>query len=107
MTPVDPKQFVEDSRFPGKFGKISMLRGSRTLFIYKAPEEIVPVNYKLALTTQVGGLGIKLFGTSVSTFEVTFTKNVYYPGEKVVVTINCDNSKCKTAVKCYKMKLFR
>ena len=67
----------------------------------------MPVNYKLALTTEVGGLGIKLFGSSVSTFEVVFTKNVYYPGEKVVVTINCDNSKCKTAVKCYKMKLFR
>ena len=66
MTPVDPKNYVKDSRFPNKFGKISLFRGSRTVYIYKPYEEAIPVNYKLSLSTEVGGLGIKLFGSSVS-----------------------------------------
>jgi len=65
------------------------------------------VNYKLSLETEVGGLGIKLFGSSVSKFDVVFNKNTFYPGEKIAVKITCDNSSCKTAVKSYKMKLFR
>merc|ERR1719464_699820 len=84
-----------------------MFRGSRTLYIYKPYAEPTYVNHKLSLETEVGGLGIKLFGASVSKFDVTFHKNTFYPGEKIAVKIACDNSKCKSSVKSYKMKLFR
>ena len=107
MMPTEQALLAVDSRFPQKFGKISQFRGSRTIYIYKAYEAPPLLNYKSSIKAEVGGLGVKLFGSSVSTFEVTFPRNTYYPGEKVAVSINCDNSKCKTPVKCYKMKLFR
>ncbi len=49
MMPKDPSNFVQDSRFPGKFGKVSQFRGSRTLYVYKPYEEVIPVNFKLSL----------------------------------------------------------
>ena len=92
MTPADPSNFADDARFPGKYGKVSKLRGGRTLYIYKPYEEIIPVNRKLSQTTEVGGFGIKLFGSTESKFDVIFEKNIYYPGDTVAVKINCDNS---------------
>ena len=50
MIPKNKAKFVDDPRFPpGKFGKVSQFRGSRTIYIYKPYEEIAPVNYKLSL----------------------------------------------------------
>lgn len=85
MMPTEQALLAVDSRFPQKFGKISQFRGSRTIYIYKAYEAPPQLNYKLSLKAEVGGLGVKLFGSSVSTFEVTFPRNTYYPGEKVAV----------------------
>ena len=98
---------MDDPRFPGKFGKVSQFRGSRTIYIYKPYEEVAPVNYKLSMKTNIGGLGLKFLGSSKSSFDVTFEKNVYYPGEKIAVIINCDNSKCSHSVKNFKIKLYR
>lgn len=47
------------------------------------------------------------FGSSVCTTTVTFDRFHYYPGEKCTIRINCDNSKCSTAVKSFKLKLKR
>ena len=55
----------------------------------------------------MGGFGLKMFGSSVSTVVVKFNKNTYYPGDMVMIGIDCDNSKCKNGVKSYKFKLFR
>ena len=104
MTPLRQDQYVDDPRFPGKFNMVSKFRGSRTLFIYKPYEEIFPVNYKLTLKSNVG---FKLFGKSESICDFLFTKNVYYPGEKVAVAIDCDNGKCSNDIKAYKLKLYR
>lgn len=56
---------------------------------------------------QVGGFGIKLFGSSECIMVVKFNKNVYYPGETATIGIECDNTKCKDSVKSFKIKLYR
>jgi hypothetical protein len=55
----------------------------------------------------VGGLGLTWLGSSESTCDVTIVKNVYYPGELVDVAIECDNSKCNSAVASFTVKLYR
>ena len=52
-------------------------------------------------------VGLRFFGSSESTMEVRFTKNVYYPGEMVDIYIDCDNTKCSNDVRSYKFKLHR
>ena len=44
---------------------------------------------------------------SKSTTEVFVQQNQLYPGEQIKVTVKCDNSKCKTAIRNFKFKLFR
>lgn len=44
---------------------------------------------------------------SKSTTEVYFTQNQFYLGEQLKVTIKCDNSKCRTAIRSFKFKLYR
>jgi hypothetical protein len=44
---------------------------------------------------------------SKSTTEVFVQQNQFYPGEQIKVTVKCDNSKCKTAIRNFKFKLFR
>ena len=96
-----------DANLPNLFQNVSLFRGSRTVYIYSIPSEIPEKNYSLQIKTQVGGFGIKLFGSSESICKVSFNKNIYYPGERVQIGIDCDNTKCKTSVKSYKFKLFR
>ena len=38
---------------------------------------------------------------------VKLDKNIYYPGDKVCVKFECDNSKCSKAVRAFKLKLKR
>ena len=44
---------------------------------------------------------------SKSTTEIYIQQNQFYTGEQIKVTIKCDNSKCKTAIRNFKFKLFR
>lgn len=46
-------------------------------------------------------------GGSVSTTDIIFEKNTYYPGEQVRVKVICDNSQCTTGIKSFKIKLKR
>ena len=39
--------------------------------------------------------------------KITLEKDLYWPGEDIVVRIDCDNSKCSKAVKNFKVKLRR
>jgi hypothetical protein len=48
------------------------------------------------------GLG----GTTVTT-QCKLIANEYYPGDKVEIKIICDNTKCKSAVRNFKFKLYR
>ena len=89
---------------PGKFWNVSIFRGSRRISIYHPPKQIPPQNYKLQIRSKVG-LGI--FGSSESTCEVRFTRNIYYPGEMVEIALDCDNTKCDKDVRSYKFKLHR
>ena len=62
FTPTNPAGYAHDLRFPGKFEKVSLFRGSRTVHIYKLYEEIPPQKITLSLKSNVGSFGIKLFG---------------------------------------------
>lgn len=57
------------------------------------------------MTSKVGGL--MGFGSSLAQTTVNFSQFSYYPGDKCTVKIICDNSKCSTAVKSFKLKLKR
>lgn len=46
-------------------------------------------------------------GSTESTTKVSFAKNVYEPGDTVKIHIECDNSKCSSKVKSFKIKLQR
>lgn len=107
FTPVDKKMFVYDPVFQSKYANVSLFRGSRKIQIFKKPEPVKDHNYKLQIKTSVGNLGLKLFGSSESICHVSFSRNVYWPGDQVPIGIDCDNTKCKAGVKSYKFKLFR
>ena len=57
------------------------------------------------ITSKIGGM-MGLGGDIVNT-DVTFERNQYYGGDKVTVKVVCDNSKCSTAVKSFKLKFKR
>ena len=44
---------------------------------------------------------------TTSLTKITLAKDQYYPGEEIVVHIDCDNTKCAKAVKNFKVKLRR
>lgn len=57
------------------------------------------------MTSQVGG--IAGFGGSESKSVISLAKKTFAPGEKIMVTVDHDNSSCKKAVKSFKIKLMR
>ena len=105
FTPNNQANYVDHPIVPSKFWNVSLFRGSRRVCIYEQPKEIQPKNYKLQLRTTTGL--IKFLGSTETVCEVRFLKNQYYPGEKVDIWLDCDNSKCGKAIRCYKFKLFR
>ena len=42
-----------------------------------------------------------------SVSQITLEKDQFYPGEEIVVKIDCDNTKCAKSVKNFKIKLQR
>jgi hypothetical protein len=73
--------------------RIALFRGEKFVWI----KPIQPVTYlqpKLenVIFSKIGGF-FGVGGDQVIT-SVRFEKNVYYPGEKIVVDFDCDNSKC-------------
>ena len=105
FTPVSAAGFVADRRFPLKYKNISLFRGSRKLFVYLKPEQAPVISFAKEIKREIGGvLG---FGGSSSKSEVSFDKNVFYPGEDIKVTIKTDNSKCKFPIRNFKFKLYR
>ena len=85
---------------------ISIFRGTADIHLYRAPMKIpICENLKSKVETKVGGL--MGFGGSTCITEVIFDRNQYYVGDKCSVKIVCDNSKCSTAIKSFKIKLKR
>jgi len=64
-----------------------------------------PWSLESRIDAKIGGL-MGLGGDPVITY-VVFERNQYYPGDKVNVKIICDNTKCGTAVKSFKLKFKR
>lgn len=104
FTPRDPGLYVDHPILQGMHWNVSLFRGSRKVSIYQPPIEIPLRTFKLTMKSTVG---LRLFGSSESTMEVRFTKNVYYPGEMIDIYIDCDNTKCSNDVRSYKFKLHR
>ena len=71
----------------------------------RAPSREPIVNIEKTLNLNVGGfIGV---GKTKSVNKITLAKDLYCPGEDIVVNIDCDNSKCSKAVKNFKVKLRR
>jgi len=104
FTPREPSHYVDHPQLPGTHWNVSMFRGSRKVFIYQPAKEITPQNFKLTMKANVG---VKFFGSTESTLEVRFNKNIYYPGDIIDIYVDCDNTKCNKDVRSYKFKLHR
>jgi hypothetical protein len=100
MLPTSGKDFVDKNK------TISVFRGSQDIYLYQKPMIISPnTGLTAVIDARVGGLlGL---GGSRSVTHVLFNQQQYYPGEKCVVKLICDNSNCSSAVKSFKIKLKR
>ena len=58
-----------------------------------------------SVTVQVGG--VAGLGSTPSTARITIEKLRFAPGETIKVNFNVDNTKCKKAIKSFKIKLLR
>ena len=71
----------------------------------RAPSREPILNIQKALNLEVGGfIGV---GKTKSENKITLAKDMYFPGEEIVVNIDCDNSNCSKSVKNFKVKLRR
>ena len=99
--PANPQHWADQDL------KISHYRGEQVIWVQRPmPESLPPppkMDFKLDL--KIGGF----FGIAgkQSITEVIFEKNNYQPGDKAVVTVKCDNTKCDKDVKSIKFKLKR
>ena len=110
--PVDP-QFIASPK-----DNISKLRADHALYLYKPEDSEVnklfnpspsgnakPAELRQTIQCEVGGVaGI---GASTARATISLDKLRFAPGEKTLVHIDMDNSKCKKPVKSFKCKLFR
>jgi hypothetical protein len=100
VTPVNESDFIDVKK------EVSVFRQAKEIQIFR-PKMVIPISdtLKNSMVMKVGGLmGL---GGSVSTCDVIFEKNTYYPGEQVNVKVICDNSQCTTGVKSFKIKFKR
>ena len=100
LLPVEKKDYFDVNK------NISNFRANKEIYLFKKQLVIPQVQeLKAVIQTKVGGVfGL---GGSQSITNVVFDKQQYYPGEKVEVKLDCDNSKCSSAVKSFKIKLKR
>lgn len=98
---------IDDENWADKKKKISKLRSERLIIIMKPQFQIPePMSYTFNLQNKIGGM-MGFGGSGECTSEVIFDRNNYKVGETVKVLIKCDNTKCKTNVKSFKLKLKR
>ena len=103
--PNNPRDYATDSRIPERYQNISIYRGSRKILVYQPFLQHPRIDYVRKIEANVGAvLGM---GGSKSTSTITFVQNQFYPGEQLRFLLECDNSKCKVAVKNFKFKCFR
>ena len=97
LTPLNEKDWANRKE------KISQFQGSTLIYVFR-PTIICPkVDLKFTLKNKIGGfLGM---GTSECISDIIFEQNEYYIGDTARVRIICDNSKCKKAVRGFKLKL--
>jgi ubiquitin-protein ligase len=84
---------------------ISIFRGSKEIYLFRAIIPVPVAEYRNQLVCKVGGLmGL---GGSTSVTDVVFDRNQYYAGDTCKVRIVCDNMNCSVAIKSFKIKLKR
>lgn len=97
---MHPQDFVDKQKTE------SVYRVAKDVHVFRIHNP-VPISDKLTtrVESKVGGLfGL---GGDMCFTDVIFEKNQYYGGEKINVKILCDNMKCSTAVKSFKLKFKR
>lgn len=81
------------------------MRHERSIIIAQSPKRQSLEQVTETLISTVGGFAG--LGKSESSSTITMEKDQILPGEYLKVRIDCDNSKCKNAVKGFKIKLLR
>lgn len=70
-------------------------------------EPIGFIEPKLVRTIQQKVGGVFGLGAGETKTTIKFEKNIYFPGDRVRVTFECNNTKCSKAVRAFKVKLKR
>ena len=84
---------------------ISIFRGSQDIHVLRRHVEVPQKELSTEVISKVGG--VMGLGSSLAKTVVIFNQSIYYPGEICKVRIICDNSKCSSAVKSFKLKFKR
>jgi len=115
MDPRNPVNYADLS------DKTSMLRTDYALYLYDSlnPQEEQKLGHPMgsitpgtgspdltkSFTSKVGG--IAGLGSSEARSVISLNTERYAPGDKIKINVDVDNTKCKKAVKNYKIKLKR
>jgi hypothetical protein len=96
---------LNENDWADKARGLSSFCSSQNIYIFRPPKAIEDNPQTLALRNRIGGfLGI---GATECVSEIFFDRNAYNIGDIARVRIICDNSRCKKAVKEFKLKLHR
>ncbi len=111
---MEPRNAID---FANLADKTSMLRTDYALYLYKPIDSVeehklgnpagsgINPNLTKTLTMKVGGIGG--LGASEASSVISLEKERFAPGEKIKIHFDVDNTKCKKAVKNFKVKLKR
>ena len=84
---------------------LSLVRHERPIVIAQPNIREPQRNISETLTSEIGGfIGI---GKTTSTSTIMLSKDQFFAGEQLNVTIDCDNSRCSKAIKSFKIKVQR
>ena len=69
------------------------------------PVDYIRPNLEMVMFSKVGGIfGL---GGGLCITRIKFERNIYLPGELIAINVDCDNTKCSSAVRSIKLKLKR
>lgn len=84
---------------------LSLVRHERPIVIAQPNIREPQRNITETLTSEIGGfIGI---GKTTSISTIILSKDQFFAGEQLNVTIDCDNSRCSKAIKSFKIKVQR
>lgn len=101
----EPGQIIECEKQGPTISEMSYLQYSVQINVL-TPDFSLPIHdRKVEVTSKVKSMS--LFSGGTCQLSCVFNKDVFYPRETMVLTVDVDNSKCNKKIDKYKIKLIR